>query len=218
MLDYQPGGSLLHRMNPILKLLIALLICVACFVTPLHLVVLSGLFVTLLMAAVCGCGKWALGVVKSLAVLSIIIFVIQALCIQNGTALITLPLGVKITDAGLSFSALFVLRLIASALPLALMLRVTKGIDLANALNRNLRVPFKYAFAVSTAIRFIPAFADEMNEIMEAQTARGVALDAKGLKKLRLLIPLCVPLMLSCVRKAQTAAISAELRGASLRK
>jgi energy-coupling factor transport system permease protein len=218
MLDYQPGDSLLHRMNPILKLLIAMLICVACFITPLHAVVLSALAATLLTACVCGCGKWALGVVKSLAVLSIIIFIIQTLCIQNGNALIALPFGLKITDQGVSFSALFVLRLIASALPLALMLRVTKGIDLANALNRNLRVPFKYAFAVSSAIRFIPAFADEMEEIVEAQTARGVQFDAKGLKKLRLLIPLCVPLLLSCVRKAQTAAISAELRGASLRK
>jgi energy-coupling factor transport system permease protein len=45
--------------------------------------------------------------------------------------------------------------------------------DLSNVLNRCLKIPYKYTFAPTTAMRFIPLFSDEMTGIMEAQTARG---------------------------------------------
>jgi energy-coupling factor transport system permease protein len=217
-LDYQPGESFLHRMSPLLKLLIAFAICAACFITTSHLVILALIALTLALAATAGQGRWAAGVIVSLFKLSVLLFVVQALFTQTGTPLLQLPLGLALTDVGVSFSLLFVLRLIASALPLALMLRVTNGTSLANSLNRGLRVPYKYAFAISSSMRFVPAFAHEMQETIEAQTARGVALDSKNpFKKLRLLVPLCLPLLLSSVRKSQTAAIAAELRGLSLR-
>jgi energy-coupling factor transport system permease protein len=218
-LAYHAGESRLHKMNPVAKLLIAFLICAACFITPYHAVVLGLLALTVILAFTCGSGLWALGVVKSLAILSIILFNVQTLCTRSGEVLFTIPPGIGITDYGLSFSALFVLRLIASALPLALVLRVTKGTDLARSLNKTFKVPYKYAFAVSMAMRFVPDFAIDIKEITEAQTARGVRFDKGGIiKKLRLLLPLCLPLLLSSVRKSETAAISAELRGVSLRQ
>ena len=58
-----------------------------------------------------------------------------------------------------------------------------------------------------------------MAGIMEAQTARGVAFDTKNiLKKIGLIFPLCVPLLITSVRKIEGAAISAELRGFNCRK
>ena len=53
---------------------------------------------------------------------------------------------------------------------------------------------------------------------MEAQTARGVQFDTGGVvKKARLMVPLCVPLLVSSVRKTNSAAIAAEVRGFNLR-
>ena len=72
------------------------------------------------------------------------------------------------------------LRLIAACIPLALMLTITEYNDLTNALVQVTRLPYKYAFTLSTTIRFIPLFLSEMSAIMEAQTARGVELDAGG--------------------------------------
>jgi energy-coupling factor transport system permease protein len=81
-----------------------------------------------------------------------------------------------------------------------------------------LRVPYKYAFVLTTAMRFIPLFSEEMAAIVEAQTARGVEFDTKNfVKKIRLLMPLCVPLLISSVRRIEVGAISAELRGFNLR-
>jgi energy-coupling factor transport system permease protein len=57
-----------------------------------------------------------------------------------------------------------------------------------------------------------------MEGIMEAQISRGVELDTRNIiRKFKLLLPLCVPLLVSSVRKIEGGAISAELRGFKLR-
>jgi energy-coupling factor transport system permease protein len=128
-------------------------------------------------------------------------------------------LGLYVTDTGVSFSALFALRIIGAAMPLSLMLSITRMSDISNMLVRYLGIPYKYAFVLTTAVRFIPLFAEEMTGIMEAQTSRGVRFDTKNFfMKLRLLLPLCVPLLISSVRRMEVSAISAELRGFNLRK
>jgi energy-coupling factor transport system permease protein len=217
-LGYFPGDSFLHRANPILKLFLALALVTAIFAIPSLFAPAAVLVITFLLAVSCKSGTWMLKIIRSMIKFSLVIFVIQTLFIQSGETLIPLFWGLRITKEGVMFSLGFVLKLIASALPLALVLRVTKGIDLADALNETFKIPYKYAYAVASAMRFVPGFADEMKDIIEAQTARGVEHDTKGfVKKARLLAPICLPLLLSGVRKAEVAAISAEMRGVSNR-
>ena len=59
---------------------------------------------------------------------------------------------------------------------------------------------------------------EEMSGIMEAQTARGVEFDTKNAaKKLGMLLPLCVPLLISSVRRTGATATAAKARGFELR-
>ena len=106
----------------------------------------------------------------------------------------------------------------AAAIPLFLVFYVTKMNDITNAVVKVLHVPYKYAFTFTSTIHFIPLFMNDMKGIMEAQTARGVEFDAGGIvRKVRLMVPLCVPLLVSSVRKTNSAAIAAEVRGFNLR-
>ena len=99
-----------------------------------------------------------------------------------------------------------------------MVLAVTRISDLANALVQVLHLPYKYAFTLTTAIRFIPQFLEEMGGIMEAQTARGVEFDTKNaFRKLGLMLPLCAPLLISSVRRSEATAVAAEVRGFRLR-
>jgi energy-coupling factor transport system permease protein len=218
-LEYVPGDTPLHRLNPLTKLLLSLLICASCFVSGYHLFSVGIIILNLLMAASAGILRRAAVMLTSLAKLSLVLFLIQVLCVRQGTPLLTLPLGLIITDRGVSFSLLIVLRLIAATLPLALMLSVTQLSDLSGALVDRAGVPYPYAFALTTSIRFIPVFAGEMSGIMEAQTARGVDFDSRNpLKKIRLILPLCVPLLISSVQRIEGSALSAQLRGFNLRR
>ena len=218
-LDYVPGDSLLHRLNPLTKILFSVALCAACFVSGNPLFVLGILVVSLLLAYSAGIFKRAFRMVTALFKFSILLFLVQVLVIRDGKVLFTLLPGVPITDMGVMFSLLFVLRMIAATLPLAIMLSVTQVSDLSGMLVEKLHVPYKYVFAMTTSMRFIPIFAAEAADIMAAQTSRGVDFDTKNfLRKVRLILPLCVPLLLSSVERIDRGAISAELRGFSMRK
>lgn len=217
-LDYVPGTSMLHRLNPLTKLLLSLLLCVSCFLSRSHLFVLAVIALNLLLAASAGTFRRALSMLRALIKLSIVLFLLQIFFIRDGWVLLDLPLHLVITDRGLSFSLLFVLRLIAATMPLALMLSVTQMSDLTNVLVERLGIPYRYTFALTTAVRFIPVFAGEMAGIMEAQTARGVEFDTRNFfRKIKLLLPLCVPLLISSVKRIDGGAVSAELRGFNCR-
>lgn len=218
-LDYVPGNSLLHRLNPLTKLLLSLVLCISCFLSDNHIFVLGVITVNLLMGVLAGVAGRSVRIIKALVKLSIVLFIVQVLFIRDGNILLKLPLNIIVTDAGVSFSLLFCMRFIAATMPLVLMLSVTQMSDLTGVLVSKLRVPFRYTFVLTTAIRFIPIFSNEMASIMEAQIARGVDFDTKNFfKKIKLLLPLCVPLLISSVKRIDSGAIAAELRGFNLRK
>ena len=217
-LDYVPGDSLLHRLNPLTKLVLSLVLCVSCFLTGFHLYVLGVIALNLVYGAAAGVFDRSLRVLRAMAKLCIVLFLAQIFFVRDGHELLRLPLGLVITDAGLSFSLLFCLRVIASAMPLALFLSVTRLSDLTGVLTGRLHIPYRYTFALTTAIRFIPIFTNEMAAVMEAQITRGIDFDTRNFfKKLRLLLPLCVPLLVSSVKKIDSGAVAAELRGFNLR-
>jgi energy-coupling factor transport system permease protein len=218
ILDYVEGKSLFHRLNPLTKLVLPFGLCAACFISGSIPFVLGIIALNLLIAAACGIAGRSLGILRSLVKFSLLLFTVQALFIREGDLLFTIPPGIGITRQGVLFSLLFILRLMAAALPLALTLSVTRISDISNALTRQLRLPYKYTFALTTAIRFIPLFHEEMTGIMEAQISRGIEFDTRNFfKKIGLILPLCVPLLISSVRKIEGSAISAELRGFNLR-
>jgi energy-coupling factor transport system permease protein len=218
LLDYVAGNSFLHRLNPLTKLLFAFVLCASCFITGNLYMVLGIIILNLCMAGLGGIITRSLRVLLSLVKLSIVLFIVQIFFVREGGILLRFPLNIYITDTGLLFSLLFVCRLIAATMPLTLMLSLTQMGDISNALNRYLRIPYKYTFVLTTAIRFIPLFSDEMAGIIEAQIARGVDFDTRNFfKKIRLLLPLCVPLLISSVRRIEGGAISAELRGFNFR-
>ena len=203
VIDYMPGDTLLHRLNPVVKLGLAAAIIVGIFLSDTYVALLGFLALTLALGAYAGVVNRLFSLLKLLIPLALIMLVLQ--------------LGF-ITDTGLITGSKACLRLLGVALPLILMLMVTKLNDLANACVEVLHVPYRYAFTFTTALRFVPVFGQEMNAIMEAQTARGVEYDTKNpIKKLKLMLPLCVPLLISSVGKTDATALAAEQRGFYLR-
>lgn len=216
-LHYVEGDSFLHRMNPVAKLSCAILLCVACFCCNnlAALCVLAALGFA--FAKLCGMLRQALHLARAVLAFSALLAVIQVLSTPVGTPLVSLPWGF-IGTGSLLAAACTMVRLVAAAIPLFVALSVTNLTDLTNSLVKSAHVPYKYAFAFTSTIRFIPVFASDMSSIMEAQTARGVQFDTAGFaKKIQLAAPLCIPLLISSVRKVNSTAIAAEVRGFNLR-
>ncbi len=67
-----------------------------------------------------------------------------------------------------------------------------------------LKIPVRYLVLVIAIIfRFIPILLEEFSGIIKTQIVRGAFAKAKGFKKLKILIPLFVPLLLQSFRKAE---------------
>ena len=175
---------------------------------------LLGLLVlTLALGVYAGVFKNLLSLLKLLVPLAVVMLVLQTAFVRTGDVI-----ALWMTADGLVTGSKACLRLLGVALPLILMLTVTKLNDLANACVEILHVPYRYAFTFTTALRFVPVFSQEMNAIMEAQTARGVEYDTKNpFKKVQLMLPLCIPLLVSSVGKTDATALAAEQRGFYLR-
>ena len=213
IIDYVPGDSLLHRLNPVTKLALAAAIIVATFLADTYAALLGLLVLTFALAAYAGVAGRLARLLKVLVPLGVVMLVLQLVFVRGGEALWGF-----VTTEGLVSGSKVCLRLLGVALPLILMLSVTKLTDLANACVEVLHVPYRYAFTFTTALRFVPVFSQEMSAIMEAQTARGVEYDTRNpFRKLRLMLPLCVPLLVSSVGKTDATALAAEQRGFYLR-
>ena len=215
-LEYVPGNSFLHSMNPSVKLIAAMVFAITCFVTSNLAFLAVLLVIALALAFSCGLTKETAGLCKAVFAFSLILAVVLILTTPQGYELVPLPWG-YIGTGSLLAALTVVIRLMAAAIPLFLVFYVTKTTDLTNSAVKQLHVPYRYAFTFTSTVHFIPVFMNDMAGIMEAQTARGVQFDGSLIKKIRLMIPLCVPLLVTSVRKTNSAAIAAEVRGFNLR-
>ena len=66
---------------------------------------------------------------------------------------------------------------------------------------------------MTIALRFIPTLIEEAEKIMNAQKARGADLESGGLiQRVKALIPILIPLLISSVRRASDLAEAMECR------
>lgn len=224
-LDYLPGSSVLHKMHPLVKIFVSILICAAAFCSS-NLYYLLGIVGFNVLMAAAGTGSFnngnglfqrTIGILRGLIKMSIFLFILQVLVIRTGEPIFTIE-GFSITDVAVTKGLLLVLRLMGAALPLSILISVTNLNDLSNTMVKYLHIPYKYAFTFTSAIRFIPVFSIEMSGIIESQQARGVDFEVKNpFKKFGMILPLCFPLLISSVRKIESTATAAELRGFYLR-
>ncbi len=217
MLEYIPKESLFHRLNPITKILWTFTVLIISFLfndpLPIFIILLSNL----LVAYASGIIKQVLPIIKALFIFSLILILFQIFFVNEGKTLfyvIPFANAGRVTDVGLKLSLVMSLRMVATVSTIPIMIMATQMTDLVVVLVEKLKIPFKYAFMFITALRFIPTLMGEIEQIMQAQMSRGYDSDTKNpFKKMVIIIPLAIPLLVSSVKKTEKMAISMEVRG-----
>jgi energy-coupling factor transport system permease protein len=197
--QYTRQDSLMHRLDPRAKLVLAIILAVISlmFLDIFPLLVILCVLIPL-MATAKSVRRW-LRSMKGLSVLLIFILVFN-------TLLSTAP-------NPLNYSISLVLRLIALMTSFSIFFLTVHPDELSQALIQ-MRVRFEFAFAMSMAMRYVPTLGQEAYAIMDTQKARGVELD-KGnlLTRIRNIVPIIVPLIIVSIRRALSIAESMESRG-----
>ena len=150
---------------------------------------------------------------RGAAFLAVFIFVINVV-----TTYFTL--GYVLTAANIESAASMTLRFVVLVESFSVFFLTTSPDHLGLALEQS-RVPYEFAFAFTTAVRFVPVLAEEAQTIMDAQKARGLELE-KGsiLKRIRNYVPVLIPLIVSAIRRSLELAEAMESRawGASKKR
>lgn len=217
--QYFPGDSLLHRMDPRVKLVLTLAFIILVFVPKSWAGLL--LAVAFLIAAVVLSRlplRLVLKSMKPIAPIVVLTSLINMFYIP-GDEIFSLGF-LHVTRQGV-FTAVFIaVRLLCLIAGSSLLTYTTSPTTLTDALERLLH-PLTYlrlnvhelAMMMTIALRFIPTLIEETDQIMSAQKARGADLESGGLmQRVRALIPILIPLFISSFRRAIDLATAMECR------
>jgi energy-coupling factor transport system permease protein len=77
-----------------------------------------------------------------------------------------------------------------------------------------LKMPYSWGLMLSLALRYVPNFANSYSSIRQAQQARGLEYESsRGLKRVREMMPVLVPMIIGSFRSSEQMAIALEARG-----
>ena len=218
--QYYPEESIIHRLDPRVKLFGTLVFIVMLFVVNNFV---GFALMALYLFAIVKCSRIPFRkVVKGVRGI-IIILIISALLnifFTPGKHEVAHWWIFTITSEGLVRSAYLVVRLVLLVLSTSVMTLTTKPNDLSDGLEKALgflkviRVPVhEIAMIMSLALRFIPTLMEETERIKKAQMARGADFESGNMfKRAKSLIPILIPLFVSSIKRAVNLAQAMEAR------
>lgn len=208
---YQPGTSILHRLHPLVKA--AWLIGATAALFAVHspwivLAVLGSLLTASILAHLpIGRVRGVRGFVRT----AVLLGVLQIAFLRQGRVLVEAgPMAV--TDAGIKAGIYVAGRFLSVVLLSYVYVLSTDPNGLAYALMQA-GLPYRFGFALITALRLVPIFEQEGRIVYRAQLARGVRHDVRSPKRLLALArQFIMPLLVSALSKVDALAVSMEGR------
>ena len=218
--QYYPAESVIHRLDPRVKIVCTLLFLVSLFIQ--NSVLGYGL-ATIFLVCVIRISrvpfKFIVKGLKPVVILLLFTVVMNLFLTRGGETLVHFWIF-TITESGLRTSVLMAVRLIYLVIGSSLMTFTTSPNGLTDGLEKLLHplnrvnVPVhEVAMMMSIALRFIPILLEETDKIMKAQMARGADFESGNIiQRAKAMIPILVPLFVSAFRRANDLAMAMEAR------
>ena len=217
--QYYPADSLIHRMDPRVKITGAFLLLIGAFlIESVPGLIFSLLFLGVITALSKVPFRHMIRSLRGIVVI-LAIAVIFNIFMVPGNAILTLG-ALTVTDAGLIKAGYMFFRLTYIVAGTSLMtytttpVRLTEGLERIFAPLSLIKVPVReIAMIMSIALRFIPVLGEEAQKIKTAQMSRGADFESGNiLVRAKSMVPVLVPLFVSAFRRADELSIAMESR------
>ncbi len=217
-----PTNSFIHKMDPRFKLILLIVSIVSVFICENYFsLILISVFALFLILVSRVKLRLYLSNLKPILPIIILTSVLSAFYITTGEILISFWKINIYSDAVEQMIFIFA-RITLLVIFSALLSYSTSPTLLTGALE-SLLSPLRFiglknavhtlAMTMTIALRFIPTLIDETGKIMNAQKARGADFENGNiLKRVKALIPILVPLLISSVRRAEELSNAMECR------
>ncbi len=218
--QYFPGTSVLHKMDPRMKLSLTVLFMVMVFL-PQNWYGLAA--VAALVAATVALSRLPIKLVwrsvRPILILVVFTSILNMLYVTGGDTLVQWGF-IHITTKGIQNAVFISVRIVCLIIGSSLLTYTTTPTSLTDAIEillSPLRIihinAHELAMMMTIALRFIPTLMEETGKIMAAQKARGADMESGNLlQRVRALVPIIVPLFVSSFRRAYELAMAMECR------
>ena len=219
--QYLPGDTVVHRLDPRVKILSVVALSMLIFAANWAEILLISTFLIAVIRTTRMTPAQALGALRPVAVFMAMIFLVHLLFTEGRSILSLAPLPVRITQEGLVRGIYVTWQFSLLVLGAAVLTRSTAPSDLVSGIERLLR-PFSrvgipsqdLAVMIAMALRFMPMLLEEYDRLRMAQMARGADFTTGSLAlRTRAVTVFTVPLLLSTFRRADELAVAMEARG-----
>ena len=211
--QYYPAKSPLHRLDPRMKVILAVIYIVSSFlcknIFSFALLLASALALVLVSRIPL---RIVFGSIKAIVFVMVFTAILNIFWTQGSEeSLIFSWKFINIYSDGL-FNALFIIiRIVCMIVGSCMFLtytttpiQLTDGLESLLSPLKKINVPVhEFAMMMTIALRFIPTIIEETGKIMSAQKARGADFTSGSLmKRAKALIPVLIPLFISAFRRA----------------
>lgn len=217
--QYYQTDSVVHRLDPRVKLIATLLfICSLFVVNQAAGYIVAVVFLALAIRLSHVPFRFMVRGMRAILFLLILTFGFN-LFLTPGEAVFRVW-KLTVTREGITMAVKMAVRLSLLIVGSSVMTLTTTPNNLTDGMEKllkplqKLRVPVhEIAMMMSIALRFIPILLEETDKIMKAQTARGASFDEGNLlQRAKNMVPLLVPLFISAFRRANDLAMAMEAR------
>ncbi|MBQ8743173.1 MAG: energy-coupling factor transporter transmembrane protein EcfT [Clostridia bacterium] len=220
--QYLPGDTLLHKIDPRMKLILTVIFIVSVFLAQNLWALLT---MALLSLALVFISKLSPKVVfKALKPIIFVIIFTAVISVfwktGEGKPLLSFW-KIKIYKEGIIYALLVAVRIIVLVLGTNVLLSyttspiaLTDGLEQLLSPLKKIKVPVHtFSMIMTIALRFIPTLIEETDKIMSAQRSRGADFSNGSLvKRAKALVPVFIPLFASLIRRADELAVAMECR------
>jgi energy-coupling factor transport system permease protein len=209
---YLEKDTLIHRLDPRTKIVSSLLLilCALIFNHPLYLAAIF--FLILLISLVSSSIKQLLKLKYLLFLLTFFSLILWPFFVKGKSVLFYL-LSYPVYKESFYYGLAMGIRLICFVIVGLIYVSTTKNEETTYGLIA-FGLPYAFSFAISVALRLVPTFVDTALTIVEAQISRGLDLESKNpLKRIKVLLPLAVPMFVTAIRKTNMLGVALESRG-----
>lgn len=217
--QYIPLSTTIHRMDPRMKLFIAMFLLV--FIFMIGKMFALGILFALLIVVIVIAKVPFMHLVRGLRpiLFLILLTVIIQIFVTKGEPIVEFW-GISISKEGLLYASRIIIRLVSLVTVSVVLTFATSPLQLTFAME-SFMYPLKWigfpvaevALMMSIALRFIPTLLSEADKIIKAQSSRGADFSSGGLiARARAFIPVIIPLFVSSFRRAEELAQAMESR------
>lgn len=211
---YVKRDSLIHRLNPLTKIFLALGIILTAFLSPWYWTALTLLFLAVIPLCFAGrvSREYFTSAIRLIVPASGFIFIMQAFFQPVGEDVIFKFWVLDVTQESLSFGFQVAIRITVMISSFTFLLLTTHPSELMSDLTQR-GLPPQFAYVIISTLQIIPQMQAKAQTIIAAQRSRGLDTESTFLKRAGSLLPLVGPLVFGSLVEVEERAIAIEARG-----